>query len=178
MQLRSNPHAPSENEKPPGPEERQLQPYYGQPCEGECQAQANSMGSWNPDGSWNQGRQKEAPWRTHPNFRWTDNDQSQPPPLQLTNYAHPPERQSNWSGRNQEGQLQLGYRNQDHTNWGSRNQNNPGSSYVPSHQMNNQGNYQSSQPNHQGNQGSSNQYNNHQGNQGNYRQTQGQNQGQ
>ena len=30
-----NPHAPVEIEKPPGQEERQLQPYYSQPCEGE-----------------------------------------------------------------------------------------------------------------------------------------------
>ncbi|XP_047949103.1 bifunctional endo-1,4-beta-xylanase XylA-like [Salvia hispanica] len=114
--------------------------------------------------------------------RWTDHDQSQPPPLQLTNFAHPPERQSNWSGRGHEGQLQLGYRNQDQANWGNKNQNNPGNSYVPPHQRNNQGNFQNSQQNHQGNQGSggqynnqgsSNQYNNHQGN---FRQNQGQGQ--
>ena len=80
-----NPNQPSGTEKSPGPEERQLQLYHGPPSEEEYHTQANSIASWNPDGSWNQGRQKDAPWRNHPNFRWSDNNQSQPPPLQITN---------------------------------------------------------------------------------------------
>ena len=36
-----------EKEKPPGPEENQLQLYYDPPPDGEFQAQANAVGNWN-----------------------------------------------------------------------------------------------------------------------------------
>ncbi|XP_042019170.1 AAC-rich mRNA clone AAC11 protein-like [Salvia splendens] len=170
----SNPPASQEKEKTSGPGEAPPQQYYG-PQEGDYQAQVNSIGSWNLDGSWNQGKQRETPWRTHPNFKWYDNDPTQPPPQQNTrDYSHPPERQFNWSGRNQEGQNNWGNQNQgDQSNRGNRNQNNQGNSCVPPHQRSNQGNYQNSQPNYQGNQGPGNQYNNNPGGQGNFRPNQG-----
>ncbi|XP_042056338.1 uncharacterized protein LOC121800915 [Salvia splendens] len=136
----TNSTASQEKEKPPGPGEISSQQYYG-PQEGDY------YGSWNP------GRQRDAPWRNHPNFRWSDNDPNQPPPQQNTQLTHQPERQTNWSGRNQEGQTNWNNRNlRDHSNWGNMNQT-QGNSYVPPHQMNHTGNYQNSQPPYQGNQG-------------------------
>lgn len=101
---KNNPPASQEKGKIPGPEEIQPQPYYIPPGDGEFQAQVNLMGSWSPNGNRTLGNQKQTPWRHHSNFRWSDNDPNQPPQQQNTSYSHPPERQSNWSGRNQEGQ--------------------------------------------------------------------------
>ncbi|XP_042038301.1 uncharacterized protein LOC121784199 [Salvia splendens] len=42
--------------------------------------QVNPVGYWNANGNWIQGKQRDAPRRGHPNFRWTDQNQSQPPP--------------------------------------------------------------------------------------------------
>ncbi|XP_042027236.1 uncharacterized protein LOC121774422 [Salvia splendens] len=124
-------------------------------------------------GSWNPGRQRDAPWRNHLNFRWSDNDPNQPPPQQNTQLTQQPERQTNWSGRNQEGQSNWNNQNQgDHSNWGNRDQT-QGNSYVPPHQRNYTGYYQNSQPPYQGNQGPGNQFHNTSGGQGNFRPSQG-----
>ncbi|XP_042023136.1 bifunctional endo-1,4-beta-xylanase XylA-like [Salvia splendens] len=164
---KANPPASREKEKTPGPGEAPTQQYYG-PQEGDYHAQVNSMGSWN------QGKQKDAPWQTHPNFRWSDNDPTQPPPQQNTQCTHQPERQTNWSGRNQEGQNNWNNRyHSDHSNWGNRNQNHQRSSYVPPQQRNYPGNYQNSQPYYQENQGLGNLFNNSSGGQENFRQNQG-----
>ena len=67
-----------EKEKPPGPEENQLQLYYGPPPDGEFQAQVNAVENWNQTNqntSWNQWKIKEAPWRDNPCFRWADGNQ-------------------------------------------------------------------------------------------------------
>ena len=67
-----------EKEKPPGPEENQLQLYYGPPPDGEFQAQVNAVGNWNQNNqntSWNQWKIKEVPWRDNPCFRWADGNQ-------------------------------------------------------------------------------------------------------
>ncbi|KAL1557121.1 hypothetical protein AAHA92_12646 [Salvia divinorum] len=38
-------------------------PYYGPPAEMEYPAQVYAAGSWNANGSWNLGKQRDAPWR-------------------------------------------------------------------------------------------------------------------
>ena len=61
---KKNSHASQENEKLPGQEENQPQPYYGPPGDGEYQAHVNVMGNWNQNNqntSWNQWRNKDAP---------------------------------------------------------------------------------------------------------------------
>ncbi|KAL1549140.1 hypothetical protein AAHA92_17276 [Salvia divinorum] len=63
---------------PLGPEEsNQL---YNPLTEGEYPAQVYAAGSWNANGSWNPGKQRDAPWRDHPNFRWSDANLNQPAP--------------------------------------------------------------------------------------------------
>ncbi|KAL1560389.1 hypothetical protein AAHA92_10602 [Salvia divinorum] len=85
------PTPPEKSNAQPGPEE--MYPYYGPPAEMEYPAQVNAAGSWNP------GKQRDAPWRDHLNFRWSDANQS-PPPQRPANFPQPPEGQSNWSSRN------------------------------------------------------------------------------
>ncbi|KAL1545258.1 hypothetical protein AAHA92_22004 [Salvia divinorum] len=118
-------------------------PYYGPPAEMEYTAQVYAAGNWNANGSWNPGKQRDAPWRDHPNFRWSDADQNQPAP-QAQNFQNRVEGPSGWSSRNPEGTNQWGNRNQggnsnwssgNQPNWSGRNQTgNPADSYVPPHQ--------------------------------------------
>ena len=107
-----------EKEKPPGPEENQLQLYNGPPSDGEFQAQANVVGNWNQSNqntSWNQWKIKEAPWRDNPCFRWGEGNQQ----LQLQlQYPGPAENQQNWSNRGQDGP-------QHNSNWSGKNQEGP-----------------------------------------------------
>ncbi|KAL1531267.1 hypothetical protein AAHA92_33965 [Salvia divinorum] len=63
---------------PLGPEESY--PHYNPLAEGEYPAQVYAAGSWNANGSWNPGKQRDTPWRDHPNFRWSDADLNQPAP--------------------------------------------------------------------------------------------------
>ncbi|KAL1564927.1 hypothetical protein AAHA92_07207 [Salvia divinorum] len=65
---------PAEKAKAPaGPEERYQ--CYEPPMEMDYQHQANAIGNWNSGGHWNQNgnwvpsKQRDAPWRDHPNFR-------------------------------------------------------------------------------------------------------------
>ncbi|KAL1555062.1 hypothetical protein AAHA92_15546 [Salvia divinorum] len=79
---------------------------YGPPMEMEYQQQANAMGNWNSGGHWNQNgnlvpKQRDAPWRDHPNFRWTETN-SNPPP-QPSNNTHPQEERPHWPSRNNDG---------------------------------------------------------------------------
>ncbi|KAL1543792.1 hypothetical protein AAHA92_20722 [Salvia divinorum] len=144
-------------------------PHYGPPMEMEYQ-QANAMGNWNPGGHWNQNanwvpKQRDTPWRDHPNFCWTEPN-SNPPPQAATN-AHPQEERSQWPSRNNEGQNNWNSRGQgNQPNWSSRNQ---PSQYVPPYQQGQQG-YQNQ---HQGNQGPRQGYNQHGGYQGNFQYNQG-----
>ena len=123
-----------------------------------------------------------------PCFKWVDGNQQ----LQLQ-YPGPaeaqqnwpnrsqdgPQHNSNWPGKNQEGQNNWGNRNQgDQPNWNTMNKSSRGSSYVPPHQRNATGNNQNLQHTHQGNQGSESQFSNNQGGQGNYRPNQGSGPGQ
>ncbi|XP_042012141.1 basic salivary proline-rich protein 1-like [Salvia splendens] len=48
-----------------------------------------------------QGKQRDAPWRDHPNFRWTDQNQGQPP-QSSTQQVQPSEGQPNWPARIQD----------------------------------------------------------------------------
>ncbi|XP_042059587.1 basic salivary proline-rich protein 4-like [Salvia splendens] len=172
-----SPSAPKE--KPyvqPPPEEHHY--YYCEfPPEAEPQAQMNAVGHWNPNGNWIQGKRRDAPCRDHPNFRWSDQNQSQPP-QPSTQQIQPSEGQPNWPARNQErphnggNMMQGGQANwssggqpnwsgrQQEGNWGYRHQgpqssnqgrqpNNQVVSYVPPHQR---GNQQYSQGNQQHNQ--------------------------
>ncbi|KAL1545167.1 hypothetical protein AAHA92_21921 [Salvia divinorum] len=118
-------------------------PYYGPPAEMEYPAQVYAARSWNANGSWNPGKQRDAPWRDHPNFRWSDADQNQPAP-QAQNFQNRVEGPSGWSSRNPERTNKWGNRNQGgNSNWSSGNQPNwsgrnqqgtPADSYVPPHQ--------------------------------------------
>ncbi|XP_047943047.1 uncharacterized protein LOC125189861 [Salvia hispanica] len=98
--------------------------------------QANAAGYYNSNGNWIPGRQRDAPWRDHQNFRWGDGNQNQnqnqapnqpnPHPNQNSNRGPTnPDYQSNWVGRNQHPQ-----------NQNPQNQN-PNPAYVPPHQRNN-----------------------------------------
>ncbi|KAL1567198.1 hypothetical protein AAHA92_02703 [Salvia divinorum] len=89
------------------------------------------------------GKQRDAPWRDHPNFRWSDADLNQPAP-QTQNFPNRGEGPSSWSSRNSEGTHQLGNRGLNgNANWSSGNQpnwsgryqqENPADSYAPPHQ--------------------------------------------
>ncbi|XP_042067215.1 uncharacterized protein LOC121810521 [Salvia splendens] len=67
----SAPPPPASEEKTyvrPSPEEHHY--YYCEfPPEPEAPNQVNAVGRWSPDGHWIQGKQRDAPWRDHPNFR-------------------------------------------------------------------------------------------------------------
>ncbi|KAL1553575.1 hypothetical protein AAHA92_14234 [Salvia divinorum] len=135
-----------EKNKQPAPAEKCQAPLgqdeaftnYGPPMEMDYQ-QANAMGNWNPGGYWNQSggwvpKQRDAPWREHPNFRWTGPN-SNPPP-QSSN-AQPQEERPQWPSKNNEGQNNWNNRGQgSQPNWPSRNQQNQ---YVPPHQRGQQG---------------------------------------
>ncbi|KAL1531099.1 hypothetical protein AAHA92_33817 [Salvia divinorum] len=117
--------------------------YYNPLAEAEYPAQVYAAGSWNANGSWNPGMQRDAPWRDHPNFRWSDADLNQPAP-QTQNFPNREEGPSSWSSRNSEGTHQLGNRGPNrNANWSSGNQpnwssryqqGNPADSYTPPHQ--------------------------------------------
>ncbi|KAL1534107.1 hypothetical protein AAHA92_31503 [Salvia divinorum] len=149
---------------PLGPEESyQL---YNPLTEGEYPAQVYAAGSWNANGSWNPGKQRDAPWRDHPNFRWSDADLNQPAP-QTQNFPNRGEGPSSWASRNSEGTHQLGNRGPNgNTNWSSGNQpnwsgryqqENPADSYIPPQQRGFQGqgynHYQNQRGNSHFNQG-------------------------
>ncbi|XP_042056282.1 putative uncharacterized protein DDB_G0288537 [Salvia splendens] len=134
-------------------------------------------GHWSPNGNWVPEKQRETPWREHPNFKWSDQNQSQPPPpvstyqqpLAIT-YQQPPaityqqqpaisypqqhEEQPQWQNRNHEGQNNWnnnrGQENQPH--WQNMNQNNQMVSYVPPHQRSYQNQNSSVPSQQQGNQ--------------------------
>ncbi|KAL1544654.1 hypothetical protein AAHA92_21476 [Salvia divinorum] len=103
--LEKNKPPPAEKCKAPlGQKEAYSQ--YGQASEMMDYQQVNAVGNWNPGGHWNQNggcvpRQRDAPWREHPNFRWTEPN-SVPPP-QPSN-AQAQEERSQWPSRNSEGQ--------------------------------------------------------------------------
>ncbi|KAL1548155.1 hypothetical protein AAHA92_16428 [Salvia divinorum] len=134
--------------------------------------QANATGNWNSRGHWNQNggwvpRQRDAPWREHPNFRWTESN-SNPHPQPLSN-AQPQER-SPWPSRYIEGPHNWNNRGQgSQPNWSSRNQQ---SQYVPPHQRGQQGNRS---PSHHfdSNEGPNRQYNQNSGPSGNFPYPQG-----
>ncbi|KAL1563289.1 hypothetical protein AAHA92_05775 [Salvia divinorum] len=131
--------------------------HYGPPMEMDYQ-QANTMGNWNPGGYWNQSgswvpKQRDAPCREHPNFRWTEPN-SNPPPQPSSN-AQPQEERPHWPNKNNEGQNNWNRGQGNHPNWSSRNQQNQ---YVPPHQRGQQGN-QGPSGNFNSNQGPSGQYN-------------------
>ncbi|XP_042051470.1 glutenin, high molecular weight subunit DY10-like [Salvia splendens] len=146
------PSAPKEKlYVPPPPEEHHY--YYCEfPPEAELQTQVNAVGHWNPNGNWIQGKLRDAPWRDHPNFRWSDQNQSQLP-QPSTQQIQPSEGQPNWPARNKErpnngGNIMQG----GQANWSSGPQDNWSSGH--------QGNWSSGgQPNwsgrHQGPQSSS-----------------------
>ncbi|KAL1531261.1 hypothetical protein AAHA92_33959 [Salvia divinorum] len=131
---------------PLGPEESY--PYYNPLAKGEYPAQVYAAGSWNANGSWNPGKQRDAPWRDHPNFRWSDADLNQPAP-QTQNFPNREEGPSSWASRNSEGTHQQGNRGLNgNANWSSGNQpnwpsryqqGNPADSYTPPHQRRFQG---------------------------------------
>ncbi|XP_042009002.1 uncharacterized protein LOC121757540 [Salvia splendens] len=90
------PPAPKEQQYtlPPPSEEHHY--YYCEfPPEAEPLPQVNAFGHWNANGNWIQGKQIDAPWRDHPNFRWTDQNQSQPP-QPSTQQMQPSEGHPNW----------------------------------------------------------------------------------
>ncbi|KAL1531292.1 hypothetical protein AAHA92_33985 [Salvia divinorum] len=128
-------------------------PYYGPPPEMEYPTQVNAAGSWNANDSWNPGKQRDALWRDHPNFRnpegpqqWNNRSQGGNP---------------NWSGGN-------------HPNWSNRNQQeNPANSYVPLHQRGFPGGNANHPQGNQGGQGPNAHYNHNQGSGGNFHPHQG-----
>ncbi|XP_042061579.1 calcium homeostasis endoplasmic reticulum protein-like [Salvia splendens] len=135
------PPPPATKEKPyvpPPPEEHHY--YYCEfPPEAELQTQVNAVGHWNPNGNWIQGKQRDAPWRDHPNFRWSDQSQGQPP-QPSTQQIQPSEGQPNWPARNQErphnggNRVQGGQANWSggpQGNWSSGNQSNWSSGGQP-----------------------------------------------
>ncbi|XP_042012215.1 calcium homeostasis endoplasmic reticulum protein-like [Salvia splendens] len=172
------PPPPSPKEKkyvPPSPEEPHYY-YYEFPPEAEAPNQVNAVGHWNPDGNWVKGKQMDAPWRDHPNFKWNDQSPRQPP-QPSTQQTQPSEGQPNWPVRIQErlyiggNIVQSGQGNwsdgpqgncssgsqsnwsgrQQEGNWGynsGRQPNNQVVSYIPPHQRGNQ-QHQGNQPYHQ-----------------------------
>ncbi|XP_047953858.1 GATA zinc finger domain-containing protein 14-like [Salvia hispanica] len=126
------------NTPPPSPTGGQEAPTlpYDQPDNSLDVEQANAAGYYNSNGNWIPGKQRDAPWRDHQNFRWGDGNQNQnqnppnqpnPQPNQYPNRGPTnPDYQSNWVGRNQHPQ-----------NQNSQNQN-PNPTYMPPHQRNNQ----------------------------------------
>ncbi|KAL1555014.1 hypothetical protein AAHA92_15503 [Salvia divinorum] len=139
LEKNKQPASAEKCQAPLGQEEICPHPYYGQPPEMEDFAQVNAAGSWNANGSWNPEKQRDAPWRDHPNFRWTDANPNQP--------AQPsPGGNPNWPGGHQ-------------PNWSGRN---PANSYVPPHQRG----FPGGNANHQGVQGSQWQNMNYNQNQG------------
>ncbi|KAL1531086.1 hypothetical protein AAHA92_33805 [Salvia divinorum] len=109
--------------------------YYNPLDEAEYPAQVYAAESWNAIGSWNPGKQQDAPRRDHPNFRWSDADLNQPA-SQAQNFPNRGEGPSSWSSRNSEGTHQLGNRGLNgNANWSERyQQGNPADSYTPPHQ--------------------------------------------
>ncbi|KAL1563839.1 hypothetical protein AAHA92_06262 [Salvia divinorum] len=80
-------------------------PYYGSPVEMEYPAQVYAAGSWNANGSWNPGKQRDAPWRDHSNFRWSDADQNQNQQGNpADSYVPPHQRGFSGGGANQQAQ--------------------------------------------------------------------------
>ncbi|KAL1563944.1 hypothetical protein AAHA92_06361 [Salvia divinorum] len=155
--------APAEKcQAPLGQEEAYGQ--YGQASEMMDYQQVNAVGNWNPGGHWNQNggwvpRQRDAPWREHPNFRWAEPN-SVPSP-QPSN-AQAQEERPQWPSRNSEGPNSWNRGKGNQANWSSRNAQNK---YVPPHQRGQQGG--------QG-QGPSGQYNHYnQGPGGNFHHPQG-----
>ncbi|KAL1544298.1 GATA zinc finger domain-containing protein 14-like [Salvia divinorum] len=115
--------------------------------------QANAMGNWNPGGHWNQNggwvpKQRDAPWRDHPNFRWAEPN-STPSPQLSSNAQQPTEEKPHWPNRNNEGA----------NNW-NRGQGQQGNQ-APNHHLNSS-------------QGPSGQYNQSHGSGGNFHPQQGQ----
>ncbi|KAL1559394.1 hypothetical protein AAHA92_09741 [Salvia divinorum] len=171
---------PTEKCQVPLSQEESFQ-YYNPLAEAEYPAQVYAAGSWNANGSWNPGKQWDAPWRDHPNFRWSDADQSQPaPPTQ--NFQNKGEGPSSWLSRNPEGANQLGNRGPSrNANWSSGNQpnwfgryqqGNPADSYVPPYQRGFQGGRASQQS--PGGQAPHGRYNQGHGTSGNFYPHQGQ----
>ncbi|KAL1537388.1 hypothetical protein AAHA92_29907 [Salvia divinorum] len=150
--------------------------YYNPLAEAEYPAQVYAAGSWNTNESWNPGKQQDAPWRDHPNFRWSDADLNQPAP-QTQNFPNRGEGPSSWSSRNPEGTHQLGNRglhgninwsSGNQPNWPSRHQQgNPADSYILHHQRGFQGGG-ASQPPQQGGPAPHGRYNQGTGSSGNF----------
>lgn len=69
-----------ENNNPPPPQEKvnmvvseeEVYPNYGQQGDPDIQAQVSVAGHYNSNGNWIPVRQRDAYWRDHPNFRWSD----------------------------------------------------------------------------------------------------------
>ncbi|KAL1553572.1 hypothetical protein AAHA92_14231 [Salvia divinorum] len=134
-----------EKNKQPAPAEKCQAPLgqeeaftnYGPPMEMDYQ-QANAMGNWNPGGYWNQSggwvpKQRDAPWREHPNFRRTEPNSN---PHPQSSNAQPQEERPHWPSKNNEGQNNWNRGQVSQPNWSSRNQQNQ---YVPPHQRGQQG---------------------------------------
>ncbi|KAL1536459.1 hypothetical protein AAHA92_29108 [Salvia divinorum] len=163
--------APAEKcQAPLGQEEAYGQ--YGQASEMMDYQQTNAVGNWNPGGHWNQNggwvpRQRDAPWREHPNFRWTEPNSV---PLPQPSNAQVQEERPQWPSKNNEGPNSWNRSQGNQPNWSSRNAQNQ---YVPPHQRGQQGNQA---PNHHLNssQGTSGQYNQSHGSGGNFHPQQGQ----
>lgn len=72
-----------EKSEPPSPTLRQITEQKGQssnydpPVDMDGMAQVNAARYWNPNGSWNPGKPRDARWRDHPNFRWGEGNQNQ-----------------------------------------------------------------------------------------------------
>ncbi|KAL1559622.1 hypothetical protein AAHA92_09945 [Salvia divinorum] len=152
--LEKNKPPPAEKcQAPLGQEEAYGQ--YGQASEMMDYQQVNAVGNWNPGGHWNQNggwvpRQRDAPWREHPNFHWAEPN-SVPPP-QPSNAQAQKERPQ-WPSRNSEGPNSWNRGQGNQPNWSSRNAQNQ---YVPPHQRGQQGG-QGQGPSGHYNQGGSNQ---------------------
>ncbi|KAL1536479.1 hypothetical protein AAHA92_29126 [Salvia divinorum] len=81
---------------------------YGQASEMMDYQQVNVVGNWNPGGHWNQNggwvpRQRDAPWREHPNFRWAEPN-SVPPPQPSNAQAQEENAQNQYVPPHQRGQ--------------------------------------------------------------------------
>ncbi|XP_047978517.1 GATA zinc finger domain-containing protein 14-like [Salvia hispanica] len=112
---------------------------YDQPDNSLDVEQANAAGYYNSNGNWIPGKQRDAPWTDHQNFRWGDGNQNQnqnqapnqpnPHPNQNPNRGPTnPDYQSNWRNNQTQNQNQ------------NQNQFNPGPQHNTHHQ--NQSQYQ------------------------------------
>ncbi|XP_042059567.1 uncharacterized protein LOC121804089 [Salvia splendens] len=85
---KNNPSAHAEKVKTVSSQEK-VYSSYRPPREQDFQAHVNAVGNWNQNSNWNPWKIKDAPWRDHPNFRWSDPNTAQKPPSAIT-YQQPP----------------------------------------------------------------------------------------